>query len=107
MGEVELGKRADALESTAHDVKSIFGGIEEHPAGMGDGKVAKARRAGSDGDGHIEDEEALAGFGLTADDSHGLLGPEILDEPAARRLVSGAELVRGGEGQEAHGRVPD
>ena len=102
-----MGERADPLEPTADDVKSIFGSIEEHPAGMGDGKVAKARRAGSDGDSHIEDEKALARFWFTADDSDGLLGPEILDEPAARRLVSGAELVRGGERQGVHGRVAD
>jgi hypothetical protein len=104
LGEVELDERADPLESTAHDVKSIFGGIEEHTAGMGDGKVSKTRRAGSDGDGHIEDEEAFAGFWLAADDSDGLLGPEILDEPAAR-LFGGAELVRGSERQGVHGRV--
>jgi len=100
-----LDERADPLESAAHDVKSIFGGIEKHTAGMGDGKVSKTGRAGSDGDGHIEDEEALAGFWLAADDSDGLLGPETLDEPAAR-LISGAELVRGSERQGVHGRVP-
>ena len=102
-----MGKRADPLEPTADDVKSVFGSIEEHAAGMGDGEVAKARRAGSDGDGHIEDEKALARFWFAADDTDGLLGPEILDEPAALGLVSGAELVRGGERQEIHGRVPD
>ena len=42
---------------------------------MGDGKVSKTRRAGSDGDGHIEDEEALARLGLAADDPDGLVGP--------------------------------
>jgi hypothetical protein len=43
LGEVELDERADPLESTAHDVKSIFGGIEEHTAGTADGKVSKTR----------------------------------------------------------------
>ena len=85
LGEVELEVRADAFEPSADDVQSIFGGVEEHGSFPSDGKVSQARRAGSDGDGHVEDEIALAALGLAPDDADGLVGPEAVDEPSGLR----------------------
>ena len=48
--------------------------------------VRKRRKHGSPeatGHGHVEGEEGLAALGLAADDAHGLVGPEALDEPVA------------------------
>ena len=36
---------------------------------------SKTRRAGSDGDGHIKDEKALAGFRLAPNNPDGFIGP--------------------------------
>jgi hypothetical protein len=66
---------ADTFESSAHHLKRILGGVEENASSVGNGKVSKTRRAGSNGDGHIKDEKALARFGLAADNPDGLVGP--------------------------------
>ena len=66
---------ADTSESSAHNLKRILCGVEENASRVCDGKVAKTRRAGSDGDGHIKDEKALAGFGLATNNPDGLVGP--------------------------------
>jgi len=81
-GKVELEVRADAFEPRADDVQGVFSGVEKDAAFSRDGKVSQARRAGGDGYGHIEYEEALAALGLASNDADGLVGPQALDEPA-------------------------
>jgi len=95
---------ADAFEPSADDVQGVFGSVEKNSAFARDGKVSQARRAGGDGDGHVEDEEALAALGLASDDADGLVGPEPLDEPAClwRRRV---ELVSALHWQRIHERT--
>ena len=82
IGEPTAGGGADALESIAHDVQGILGGVEQYPTRLRHGEVAQARGAGGDRDGELEGEEALAALGLAADDADGLLGPQPGDEPA-------------------------
>jgi hypothetical protein len=97
--ELEMG--ADAFEPGADDVQGVFGGVEEDPALARDRKMSQARRAGGDGDGHIEDEETLATLGLASDDADGLVGPEALDEPSSFGR-GGAELVSALDRQRIH-----
>ena len=69
--DVEVGERdgggADGIESPAHDVQRILGGIEQNPSGARDLEAAQAWRAGRDRDGEIEGEEGFAAFGLAAE----------------------------------------
>jgi len=44
--------------------------------------VAQARGSGGNRDGEVEGEEGFAAFGLAADDSDRLFGPQRGDEPA-------------------------
>ena len=41
--EVEMCEMADTFESSAHDLKRIFGGVEENASRVGNGKVSKTR----------------------------------------------------------------
>jgi hypothetical protein len=104
LGEIELEMGADAFEASADDVQGVFGSVEEDSAFARDGKVSQARRAGGDGDGHIEDEEALATLGFASDDADGLVGPEALDEPSSFGR-SGVELVSALDRQRIHERA--
>jgi len=103
-GELELEVGAYAFEPSADDVQGVFGSVEKDSAFARDGKVSQARRAGGDGDGHVEDEEALAALGLATDDADGLVSPETLDEPPCfgRRRV---ELVSALHRQRIHERT--
>lgn len=82
LGEAEIGDVTDPFEPAANNLKRILGCVEENASGAANGKMSKTRRAGSDGDGHIENEEALTGFGLAADDPDRLVGPQAFDEPS-------------------------
>jgi hypothetical protein len=104
LGEIELEMGADTFEASADDVQGVFGSVEEDSAFARDGKVSQARRAGGDGDGHIEDEEALATLGFASDDADGLVGPEALDEPSSFGR-SGVELVSALDRQRIHERA--
>ncbi len=89
-GSVQLGAAAQglagaqALETGADDVQRVLGGKQQHGAAGGDGEAAQARHASGDADRHVEREEGLAALRLAADDADGLLGPQPVDEPAAR-----------------------
>jgi hypothetical protein len=63
-------------------VQGIFGGVEQHAPGVRHGEAAQAGHAGRNRDGEAEGEEGFAAFGLAADDSDRLLGPQGGDEPA-------------------------
>ena len=79
---LSAGGGTDAVEAAADDVQRVFGGIEQDAAGRADREAAQAGGAGGDGDGQIEGEEGFAAFGLAADDPDGLLGPQLIDQPA-------------------------
>ena len=66
---------ADTLESSSHNLKRILCRVEENASRVCNGKMSKTRRAGSDGDGHIKDEKALAGFRLAPNNPDGFIGP--------------------------------
>jgi hypothetical protein len=84
-GEVDAGGQREAVQALADDVERVLGGVEEDAAGLGRREVAQAGGAGGDGEGEVQGEEGLAALGLAADDAHGLVGPEGVDEPAALR----------------------
>ena len=81
-GESGAGGGTDAVEAVADDVQRVFGGIEQDPTGPRDREAAQAGGAGGDGDRQIEGEEGFAAFGLAADDADGILGPQLIDQPA-------------------------
>ena len=81
-GEASAGGGTDALEAAADDMRRVLGGIEQDPAGTLDGEAAQAGCSGGDGDGQIEGEEGFAALWLAADDADGVLGPELIDQPA-------------------------
>ena len=95
------GGATEALEPRAHEMQRVLGRIEQHRAAPDGGKAAQARRAARDGDEQVEGEEALAALGLAADDAHGLVGPQILDEPAPLGRTD-RQLARARHGQ--HGQ---
>src|SRR6185295_12783434 len=85
--DVEVSERAtsgarDAREPLAHDVERVLGGEEQYPAGARDGEAPHTGRARGDRHGEVEREEGLAALRLAADDSDGLITPQLLDEPA-------------------------
>ena len=81
IGEIS-GGGADAVEPVADDVEGVLGGIEEDASRLGYTEAAQARGAGGDRNGEIEGEEGFAAFGLAADDTDSLLGPQCGDEPS-------------------------
>jgi hypothetical protein len=99
--EHDAGGPGNARQAGAHDVERVFGGEEQHAPGAGGAKASQTRRAGGDGDGHIEGEERLAALGLAADDADGLGGPQVFDQPAVLRRLDG-EGVRGLHRQQGH-----
>ena len=101
----DAGGGADAVEALAHDGQSVLCGVQQHPAGTGDGEAAQARGAGRHGDGKLEGHERLAGFRLAAEDADCLLGPQFADQPA---LLGGAggQAVGRLDGQQGHDHRP-
>ena len=83
--EHDAGGPGNARQARAHDVERVFGGEEQHAPGPGGPKPPQTRRAGGDGDGHVEGEKRLAALGLAADDADGLGRPEVFDQPAVLR----------------------
>ena len=81
-GESGSGGGTDAVEALADDVQRVFGGIEQDPTGPRDREAAQAGGSGGDGDRQIEGEEGFAAFGFAADDPDGILGPQLIDQPA-------------------------
>ena len=83
------------------DIERILAGKQQHGADAHRTEAPQAARAGSDGHGKIEGEEALAALGLAADESDGLLAPELLDEPALSRGLR-LELMGGLDREQVH-----
>jgi hypothetical protein len=83
LGERDVRRATDAVEPRADQMQGVLSGVQEHRAAPRWGKPAQTRNAAGDGDDHIEREEALAAFGLAADDADGFIGPEVRDQPAA------------------------
>ena len=81
-GETSAGGGTDALEALADDVQRVLGGIEQDPAGALDGEAAQTGSSGGDGDRQIEGEEGFAALGLATNDADGILGPQLIDQPA-------------------------
>ena len=77
--ERHAGRAANALEPRPHEMQGIFGGIEQHGPPTRRREPAQTRDAGGDGHDHIEREEALPAFRLAADNTDGLVGPQVLD----------------------------
>jgi hypothetical protein len=103
-GEGHPGGLRDPLQPPAHDGQRLLGGEEEHGAGLGRREAAQAGRAGGDRDGQVEGQERLAAFGLAADDAHGLIGPELFDEPAGR-LGTDPQVLDPADGERTHRRA--
>lgn len=97
-GQINAGGVADSFEAAAKDVVRVFGGKDDDATGTLDGEAAQSRSAGGDCDGEIEREKRFAAFGFAADDSDGLVGPEIANEPAGVVRHAG-EPVGGLEGE--------
>jgi hypothetical protein len=74
--ELESVRSGDSLEPLADNVKSVLGGIQEHPSGVRYHEAPQARSAGGDSDGEVEGEEGLARLGFTADQANGLFAPQ-------------------------------
>ena len=97
--EAGAGGTGDALEAAPHDVAGVLGGEQQDRSGLFGGEAAQAWDAGGHGDGEIERQEGLAALGFAADDTDGLLAPELVDHPllAARPVLE----VGRGSGREA------
>jgi hypothetical protein len=79
--ELELALVGNGLEALVNDVEGIFSGEEEHTAGPGDTKATQAGSAGGHGGGDVQSEQGFSTLGLSAQDTAGVLGPELFDEP--------------------------
>src|SRR5271165_5531984 len=85
-------------------MQGVLGGEEKDSTGLRHAEAPQASGRRSDGNGHIEREKRLAALGLAADDADGLIGPKLLDEPAAFFGTSFQPVGRL-DRQPAHGRV--
>ena len=95
----------DTFQSSAHDMQSVLGRIQQHAPRMRHREVAQTRCAGSDGDGQVQSEEGFAALGFPPDDSYGLFGPQACDQPALLLGTIG-ETIGLLDRQRAHRRRP-
>ena len=98
IGEGDAGGVGDALEPCAHQMQRVLGGVQEHGPVTHRPESTQARDAAGDGDDDVEGQEALAALRLAADDADGLVGPEVLDEPAVLGRTD-RQVARTGNGQ--------
>jgi hypothetical protein len=100
--DIQLAVAAESQETLLHGLGAILGEVEENGPGIVDGEATEARSRGSDGEGEIECQPALATLGCAANDSHTGASPEGFDEPAAVGSEIGEE---GGADGGQEGRV--
>lgn len=82
--EVRLSCVGELEEPFAELLWSILGPVGEHGTGSRDVEATETRSSRSDGDGEFQSEPSLAALGLSSDDAHGPVPPELVDEPKRR-----------------------
>ena len=91
--ERHAGAGAEAGQAGADHGQRIFGREKQCRAGARHRELAQTRRAGGHADGQIQSEEGFAALGFAAQDAHGLLGPEVFDQPAGEGGGVGRQLA--------------
>lgn len=85
--DVEIPAVADTLDSLPDHGGGVFSEVDEGGAFALHLEVSEARRSRGDAEGEVESEPGFAALGRAADDSHGLLPPEIFYEPSLREVL--------------------